>query len=198
MEGQMTTSGNRGGRRPVPIVDEQGSTCAPFVTMLAANEFQSGRSGMELAERLYRDGSDVLAASSSPRVRKRGVEGALDPLVWESVLLGVHFLCVVHALHERDVFKRLADSWHKIVKQPHGPDIERLQRETSDALTKLEGQLCDGVIKPFESQIDAARRAVHEILIGYVGAAGFPPSAASEIVSRVVSTLDEYAKPPQE
>lgn len=153
---------------------------------------------MELSERLYQECSCVLRTSPTARhVRTRGPGTVLmNPLIWESILLTIHFLCVVHAVHERDTFRRLAELWrarrHRNEK-PLSPDP--LMIETSEALQTLENELQQRVIRPLQDQIEAARGAVHQILVTYGGAKGLPSDAASQIVSKVVETLEEHTTP---
>ncbi len=156
-----------------------------------------GSSPTELSARLYQECSEVLRQRAAPQpVRTRGFSTTIaEPVVWESILLTVHFLCVVHALHERNVFRRLADRWHaRRDRKVMRPSPDPLVDETSKALIELENDLHKTVIKPLESQIEAARAAVHQVLAGYAGARQLPPEVASQFVRRVAETLQEHSR----
>jgi hypothetical protein len=67
-----------------------------------------------------------------------------------------------------------------------------LTLETSEALQTIEDELHKAVIKPLQEQIEAARGAVHQVLLTYAAAKEFPSDAASQIVARVAETLQEH------
>jgi hypothetical protein len=152
---------------------------------------------MDLSARLYQECSCVLGRRSvTPHLRTRGFGGTLaEPVVWESILLTVHFLCVVHAVHERNAFRRLAGLWHaRRGSKATPPNPDPLLNETSKALQALELELHKEVIRPLENQIEAARESVHQLLVGYAGSKVLPTEAASQIVSRIAETLQEHAR----
>jgi len=149
---------------------------------------------MDLSEELYGDCFDILRHFPQDRViRTRGPSAVLtEPLIWETVLMTVHFLCVVHALHDRDAFSRLAEFWRARRKQIAKLSAsDPLVMETNQALKSLEDELHQEVIRPLQDQIEEAREAVHEILSSYAGTGKFPPETASEIVSAITATLQE-------
>jgi hypothetical protein len=150
---------------------------------------------MPLSRQLYGECLRVLEESStSKRVVTRGPETAFsEPIVWESILLTVHFLCVVHAVQKEWPFEKLAQKWRARRSQrsrttaPPAP----LLTETSKALQALENDLRNEVIRPIESQIEAARKAVNQVFAEYSGTQQLPPEAASQIVSTVAKALKE-------
>lgn len=148
-----------------------------------------------LAEQLYGDCSKVLArtAQRAPRTRGGGMVPT-DPQVWEAVLLTVHSLCVVHAVLETGVIKKLkelAGSWRRLGQRGGvgRTELRKAEEETTEILGKLERDLRDGVVKPLASQLDAAEEAIHHILMG------FPPGAAQEIAETVAARLRETSSP---
>ena len=144
---------------------------------------------MNLSEQIYAKCSHNLESEPGSATRSGGAF-IPEPLIWESILLSVHFLCVLHAVHEREPFRRLAELWRaRRAKKAKIETADPLRAETDQAFQELENQLQNQVIQPLYDQIETAKTAVHKILSSYDRAAMLPPATAEQIVSAVVDTV---------
>lgn len=136
--------------------------------------------------------ADDVYDDVSRRLGSMGWRGhaLLEPEVWQPILLGIHFLCVVHSVWEQKPdLLGLIGKWGALGRQPAMEQVRATRDETQQALNEFEQALAQNVIDPLERHTESARQAIHELLSGEGRSDARAAQEADAIIQALVARI---------